>query len=513
MTIYIGGNTAAIVGTDNAILAQDVKSHARVATTANGTLATAFANGQTVDGVVIATGDRVLLKDQSTGAENGLYTVNAAGAPTRATDWETGDTAAGFRCIATEGTANADTGFLVTNNDGSDVVGTDALVFIQYTSSGGAAMAHAMGGASHTADTLANLNTKISDGTVVDTGDARFSDARTPTAHDFAGAEHNADTLADVNSKISDATLIDTADARLSDARTPTAHDLGGAEHNADTLANLNSKISDGTVVDTGDARFSDARTPTAHDLGGAEHNADTLANLNSKISDGTVVDTGDARFSDARTPTAHDLGGAEHNADTLANLNSKISDGTVVDTGDARFSDARTPTAHALGGAEHSADTLANLNTKISDGTVVDTADARFSDDRVSPIFTSFGSGYTTAAPAAGGGTISENIDTGDISGIGVNGIIVSKIQITPSLDCDDYTVEFFRVDTHTGEVDFALTNVTTSAAAAVAELVKQEMTFVDGDASSELHIKITNDDAVTTPTFLIEIEGTTRS
>lgn len=37
-----------------------------------------------------------------------------------------------------------------------------------------------------------------------------------PAAHDFAGAEHTADTLADVNSKISDATLIDTTDPRLS---------------------------------------------------------------------------------------------------------------------------------------------------------------------------------------------------------------------------------------------------------------------------------------------------------
>jgi hypothetical protein len=79
---------------------------------------------------------------------------------------------------------------------------------------------------------------------------------RKPRNHDLAGARHDSDTLADVNSKISDATLIDTADSRLSDARTPTSHNLGGSEHAADTLANLNSKVSDATLIDTADTRI-----------------------------------------------------------------------------------------------------------------------------------------------------------------------------------------------------------------------------------------------------------------
>ena len=71
---------------DAAIAGFSWKQPVRVATTANGTLATAFANGQTIDGVTLATGDRILIKDQSTGADNGIYTVNSSGAPTRATD-------------------------------------------------------------------------------------------------------------------------------------------------------------------------------------------------------------------------------------------------------------------------------------------------------------------------------------------------------------------------------------------------------------------------------------------
>ena len=96
----------------------DSKGSVRVATTANGTLATAFANGQTVDGVTLATGDRILLRAQSTAAENGIYTVNASGAPTRATDMDAWAEVPGALVIVEEGTANADTIWLCTSNQG-----------------------------------------------------------------------------------------------------------------------------------------------------------------------------------------------------------------------------------------------------------------------------------------------------------------------------------------------------------------------------------------------------------
>lgn len=92
-------------------------------------------------------------------------------------------------------------------------------------------------------------------------------------AHTIGGVDHTADTLANVNTKISDATLIDTADSRLSDARTPTSHNLGGAEHGSDTLANLNSKVSDATLINTTDSRLSDDRNDASaiHDNISAE--------------------------------------------------------------------------------------------------------------------------------------------------------------------------------------------------------------------------------------------------
>ena len=114
----------------------DVKQSVRVATTANGTLSSAFANNSTVDGVTLATNDRILIKDQSTGSENGIYTVNASGAPTRATDFDAdSEVTGGAFFFAEEGTTNADNGFVLTN-DGAITVGTTALTFTQFSGAG-----------------------------------------------------------------------------------------------------------------------------------------------------------------------------------------------------------------------------------------------------------------------------------------------------------------------------------------------------------------------------------------
>lgn len=85
----------------------DFKQSVRVATTAAGTLASSFANGQTVDNVTLATGDRILIKNQAAAAENGIYTVNASGAPTRATDMDAnGELSVGTLVYVESGTAN-----------------------------------------------------------------------------------------------------------------------------------------------------------------------------------------------------------------------------------------------------------------------------------------------------------------------------------------------------------------------------------------------------------------------
>ena len=114
----------------------DVKDSVVATTTANGTLSSAFANGSTIDGVSLSTNDRILIKDQSTQTENGIYTVNASGAPTRADDLAAGADAAGAFVFIEQGTVNAENGFVCTSNKGSAVVGTNNLVFSQFSGAG-----------------------------------------------------------------------------------------------------------------------------------------------------------------------------------------------------------------------------------------------------------------------------------------------------------------------------------------------------------------------------------------
>lgn len=115
------------------------KASVRAATVVNGTLATAFANGQTVDGVVLATGDRILLKSQSTGSENGIYIVAASGAPSRSLDADTGLELLSAAVFVQEGSANSDKAYVCTND--AITIGTTAIVFVGFASAIGALIA------------------------------------------------------------------------------------------------------------------------------------------------------------------------------------------------------------------------------------------------------------------------------------------------------------------------------------------------------------------------------------
>lgn len=109
----------------------DVKDSVRAATTANITLSAT----QTVDGVALVAGDRVLVKDQSTASANGIYVV-AAGAWTRATDADTSaKVSSGMFTFVEEGTANADSGWVLTTNN-PITLGTSSLAFTQFSGAG-----------------------------------------------------------------------------------------------------------------------------------------------------------------------------------------------------------------------------------------------------------------------------------------------------------------------------------------------------------------------------------------
>lgn len=109
----------------------DVKNSVRAATTANITLSGA----QTIDGVSVIAGDRVLVKDQSIGSTNGIY-VAAASTWSRATDADVdAEVHAGMFTFVEEGTLGADTGWVLTTNN-PIVVGSTSLAFSQFSGAG-----------------------------------------------------------------------------------------------------------------------------------------------------------------------------------------------------------------------------------------------------------------------------------------------------------------------------------------------------------------------------------------
>ena len=136
-----------------------VKDAVRVATTAN--LTATYANGTsgvgatltnsgtqaaiTIDSVVLTVGQRVLVKDQSTAFQNGIYTVTTVGTVstnwvlTRATDNDSTspvvEVEGGDFCFVQEGTVNSDNGFVVTTN-GAITIGTTGIDYAQFSGAG-----------------------------------------------------------------------------------------------------------------------------------------------------------------------------------------------------------------------------------------------------------------------------------------------------------------------------------------------------------------------------------------
>ena len=109
---------------DSVAAGLDVKPSVAAASTANLTLS----GPQTIDGVSVIAGNRVLVKDQSTASQNGIY-VAAAGAWSRAADMAAASNAAGAFCFVEAGSVNAGRGYVVSSGA---VVGTDSLVWTQF---------------------------------------------------------------------------------------------------------------------------------------------------------------------------------------------------------------------------------------------------------------------------------------------------------------------------------------------------------------------------------------------
>lgn len=159
-----------------------VHAAARVATTANVSIANGLENGDTLDGITLVTGDRVLVKNQTTQSENGIYVVQASGQAIRATDFDTAtEVASGDFIFVTYGTQNANTGWVQTNAPAT--IGTDAIAFVQFSGAG----TYTAGNGLTLTGTVFTIDTAITaDRTYVDTELADHADDTT-SVHGVTG--------------------------------------------------------------------------------------------------------------------------------------------------------------------------------------------------------------------------------------------------------------------------------------------------------------------------------------
>jgi len=116
---------------DNAVQGLKEKTQVRCATTANITLS----GSQTVDGISVTDGDRVLVKNQTDATENGIYVVDTSGAWSRSDDADTWDELVQAYVFVEVGTVNADSGWKCTVDSGG-TLGTDDVNWVQFSQAG-----------------------------------------------------------------------------------------------------------------------------------------------------------------------------------------------------------------------------------------------------------------------------------------------------------------------------------------------------------------------------------------
>jgi hypothetical protein len=133
----------------------DVKPSVKAATTAN---IASLAGAQTVDGIALVAGDRVLVKDQTATTQNGIYLV-ATGAWTRAADLDSWTEVPGAFCFVEQGSTNADSGWVCTADPGVfGAVGSTSIAFSQFS---GAGQITAGTGLSKSGNTLSISSTSV----------------------------------------------------------------------------------------------------------------------------------------------------------------------------------------------------------------------------------------------------------------------------------------------------------------------------------------------------------------
>ncbi|BAQ92445.1 phage-related tail fiber protein [uncultured Mediterranean phage uvMED] len=230
----------------------DIKDSVVATTTANITIS----GTQTIDGVSLSAGNRVLVKDQSTQTENGIY-ICAAGSWSRADDLAAGGDAAGAFVFVEQGTVNAENGFVCTSNKGSAVVGTNNLVFAQFS---GAGQIIAGNGMDKSGNTL-SVDLKSNGGLVIESTEIAVNLSASSITGTLAVSDGGTGATGASGARTNLGLVIGTDVEPHSDKLTELAT---MAQNTADSLADLTNsevQILDGAVVTTTELNIIDGNT------------------------------------------------------------------------------------------------------------------------------------------------------------------------------------------------------------------------------------------------------------
>ena len=260
----------------------DIKDSVKVATTANITLS----GTQTIDGVSLSADERVLVKDQSTATQNGIYLVKSGASWVRTDDMAASSDASGAFTFIEQGSTYADVGFVCSSDKGSAVVGTNNLAFTQFS---GVASVTAGTGIDKSGNTI-SLDLKANGGLVIESTEACVD----LSASSITGTLAIGDGGTGATSASAARTALGLAVgsdivAYAADLNTLSSCQSGGAAALA-ALTSTEIAILDGATVTTSELNILDGVTSTAAELNLLDGVTSTTAELN--ILDGVTATT-----------------------------------------------------------------------------------------------------------------------------------------------------------------------------------------------------------------------------
>ena len=315
----------------------DIKDSVRVASTANIAVASALTNTSTIDGVVVATGDRVLLKNQTTASQNGIYVVVASGAASRSTDANTSaKVTTGMYVFVSEGTVSADMGYVLTTND-AITLDTTSLTFTQFS---GAGQITAGTGITKSANTL-SVDTTV----IAPLASPTFTG--TPTLP--TGTIATTQTALDSSTKVATTAFVTTADNLKANLASPT---LTGTPLSTTAAVDTNTTqiATTAYVVGQGYAKLASPTftgTPTLPT--GTIATTQTASNNTTAVATTAYVDSADALKANLASPTFTGTPtlptGTIATTQTAADSTTKVATTAFVTTADALKANLASPT------------------------------------------------------------------------------------------------------------------------------------------------------------------------